>query len=378
MKTILTSIFAAFIFLSCSKTGTRALKQGDYYNATLQAVEKLRKDTDNNRALDVLQNSYDLASEDLLANISLASKSNEAFKHERIYDSYLKLNTLHQEINTCASCRRTIRTKAYAQQEQDSRELAAKERYAAGELELKKGTMESGRVAFGHFQTLFDFYPTFSDTREKLDEALMLGSFHVVLEPAEVNSRTYKLSAEYFNEQVQNFVRENRRMNEFVRFYSPSEAVSSKLKPNHLVKLEFVDFVVGQTLMNSSQKTVSKDSVKTGTVKVNGVDKDVVGTVNAKYTEYKKSVRSAGVLKMVIEDYETRKVLFNRDFNGEFIWRNEWASFNGDERALSSEQIKLSKQREQLPPGPDVLFVEFCRPIHSQVTNELRRFYKDY
>jgi len=63
---------------------------------------------------------------------------------------------------------------------------------------------------------------------------------------------------------------------------------------------------------------------------------------------------------------------------GEFIWISEWASFNGDDRALSQQQLNMTKQREVQPPTPQDLFVEFTKPIYDQVTSRLSSFYSRY
>ncbi|MBP6618725.1 MAG: hypothetical protein KA188_00645, partial [Leadbetterella sp.] len=60
------------VMLSCSKSGKKALESGEYYQAALQSIEKLRKDSDNDKSLEVLPNAYKLAQEDLLRDISRA------------------------------------------------------------------------------------------------------------------------------------------------------------------------------------------------------------------------------------------------------------------------------------------------------------------
>lgn len=52
--------------------------------------------------------------------------------------------------------------------------------------------------------------------------------------------------------------------------------------------------------------------------------------------------------------------------------------FNGDERELSPEQMRLTKLKEQVPPPPQDLFIEFTKPIYNQITTKIRDFYKAY
>jgi hypothetical protein len=104
----------------------------------------------------------------------------------------------------------------------------------------------------------------------------------------------------------------------------------------------------------------------------------VLGTVKAAYTEYGREVISKGLVSMRVLSSVNKQVLLHEKFPGKFVWSSYWASFNGDERALSSEQIGRTKLRPYDPPPPQELFVEFCKPIYDQLTDRVRTFYRQY
>jgi hypothetical protein len=81
---------------------------------------------------------------------------------------------------------------------------------------------------------------------------------------------------------------------------------------------------------------------------------------------------------MVIVNGRTNGVLTHRKFSGEYLWLNSWARFNGDERALTDQQLNLCRQKEVQPPGAQELFLEFTRPIYSQLIPALKGFYQNY
>lgn len=378
MKNILILALTLLIF-SCSKSGKKALNQGDYYTATIQAVEKLRRDGNNSKSSEVLQNAYQLASEDLLRDIERAKLANQQFKYDRVVDGYAKLNRMHQEIEDCAACRRLVSPKSFFQQEQSAIDIAANERYEFGLQQLKGNTLQAGRLAFESFDRLYQYAPNYKKVVELREEALNMGSVHVVVEQPKLNSRLYDYSYEFFQGQVEDYLSNNRRVNQFIRFYTPAEAEQLKRSPDQVVRLEFVEFVVGQTRVDSKEiKVTSEDSVKTGTAKLRGKEVDVYGKVNATITENHKQVLSRGVMLMEVYDLQSQKVLLTRELAGEFNWLNDWLTFNGDDRALTDKQIELSKNKEELPPPPQQLFVEFCRPIYGQFKSELERFYRNY
>ena len=382
MKKLLKHLVIGFILftVSCSKSGTKALEKGNYYEAVLQAVEKLKKDTDNSKAIEVLPAAYKNAQNEFLRDIDRSQNANQQFRWESVLDYYTKLNKMQDAIEHCTSCRRLVSPQTYFKEAEEARDNAAAERYALG-TDLLKGrpTRENARIAYDNFEKITIFAPNYKDARNRLEDALNIGSYHVVVEQPKVNSRLYQYSNEYFQGKVDEFLRTNRRMNKFIRFYSPEEAKTVKLTPDQVVRLEFIDFVVGETSIQTDRQNVtSKDSVKTGEANLNGKKVPVYGKVNAQIIKSRKAVRSRGILSMEIYDFQTNKVLSREEIPGEFTWVNEWASFNGDERALTIAELNMTRNREQLPPPPQQLFIEFTKPIYDQVTSRIKRFYEKY
>ena len=373
---------ASIIFItSCSKSGTKALEKGNYYEAVLQSVDKLKKDSDNSKALEVLPTAYRNAQEDFMRDIARARNANQQFRWETILDYYNKLNKMQESIERCTACRRIVSPQTYFQETEEARDNAAAERYVLGDDILRRNKLSKpdARVAFNHFEQISIFAPNYKDARNRMEEALNLGSVHVVVEQPKVNSRLYQYSNEYFQGKVEEFLRTNRRINKFIRFYSPEEAKTVRVKPDQVVRLEIIDFVVGETnVATDRQNVTSRDSVKTGEATVNGKKVSVYGKVAATIIKSRKAVRSRGLLSMEIFDYQTNKTLSREDIPGEFTWINEWASFNGDERALTTSELNMTRNREQLPPPPQQLFIEFTKPIYDQVTSRIRRFYDKY
>jgi hypothetical protein len=102
---------------------------------------------------------------------------------------------------------------------------------------------------------------------------------------------------------------------------------------------------------------------------------NVYSTVKATFRENTRQVISRGLLSMRIMDVKSNTVVFHEKFPGEFVWINQWGSFNGDERALTQEQLRIANQQPMQPPPPQNLFIEFCKPIYGQVTSKVRSYY---
>jgi hypothetical protein len=81
---------------------------------------------------------------------------------------------------------------------------------------------------------------------------------------------------------------------------------------------------------------------------------------------------------MSITDWKTRKLVHQQKFPGTYVWRDSWASYKGDDRALTKQQLAITKRREQLPPPPNALFLEFTKPIYNQLVDDISYYYNNY
>ncbi|MDQ2657874.1 MAG: hypothetical protein M3Y60_10675, partial [Bacteroidota bacterium] len=189
----------------------------------------------------------------------------------------------------------------------------------------------------------------------------------------------YNLSGGFFQDRVEEYLHTNYTEMSFIRFYTPQEAQSQQLEqPDQILRIQFDDFSVGNTALKEKEETVTRDSVKVGEVKMEGKTVPVYNTVKAKFTVTRKEVLSNGLLSMVVVDARTSGILSHKKFTGEYLWVNSWARFNGDERALTDQQLQLCRQKEVQPPEAQELFLEFSRPIYNQLIPALRSFYQNF
>ena len=189
-----------------------------------------------------------------------------------------------------------------------------------------------------------------------------------------VNSQYYKLSNQFFQQQINEFM-VNYRGNRFVAFYTEQEASKQRIVADQIISLSFDDFIVGQTYVKERIEKVKKDSVVIGESRNR---EKVYGTVRGTLSIFDKRVSSSGLLSMVISDLSTNKIIRQQKLPGTFVWQDNWATFKGDERALDRQQLAMTKRREVLPPPPATLFVEFTKPIYAQLVDQVNSFYSRY
>ena len=383
MKTLKFFTIAAFVVIliaGCKSTGMKAFSKGDYFTACLQAVEKLRSSPDNGKAMEALSKAYPMAvnfTEKEVERLNVSTSNNN--RYQQMFELYGSMNNIAVQISRCPAALRIIpNADYYNSQLESSRSMAAEECYKLAEARLRTGNRLDAKQAYTQFLRVNTIIPGYKDVNEKIQEAKWMATLKVVLEQVPVEG-SYKLSADFFQNKVFEYFSKNIR-NEYIYIFSPQEAMSGNLYPDQIIRLRFLDFVVGQSRENNNTTEIKRDSVITGTYTDNkGVTHSVYGTVKAKLTTRNVEISSSGVLDAFIIDYRTNTILSQQRFPGTFVWKDSYASFNGDERALSQKEIALCKRTSfATPPPPQDMFIEFTVPIYTSLTKFIQNYYRNY
>ena len=380
MRFFFVALLTVVVLTGCKSTGMKALKQGDYFTACIQAIDKLRSSPDNAKAKDALTQAYSLAvdyTEKEAERLRVARSDNS--RYQKIFDLYASMNDIAMQISRSPSALRAIPDANYYNHELESaRSRAAEESYQLAENHFRAGNRAAARQAHQQFVRTHSIMPGYKDVEKKMEDAKWMATVKVVLEQAPVEG-AYKLSADFFQQKVFEYFANNIK-NEYIAVFSPQEVKTLRITPDQKIRLRFLDFVVGQTREKTNTYEVKKDSVKTGTYKDNrGVTHDVYGTVKAKITERRAEISSSGVLEAFIIDYKTNTTLSQQRFPGTYVWSDSFATFNGDERALSRKELDMCKRKSLAkPPPPQDLFIQFTNPIYNNLTRFIQNYYKNY
>ncbi|MCY1719048.1 hypothetical protein OU798_01755 [Prolixibacteraceae bacterium Z1-6] len=364
-----------FLLFSCS-TGKKSLQKGNYYQAITQAVERLKSKPDNEKALTVVKEGYPMAMEWSQEELDLALSSNSAFKWEQAINTMHQVNRLSELIRSTPAARKIISNpKTYTSELNMAYEKAAEERYQAGIHFIEQNTREAARTAFNHFQKADQLIPGYENVLQEMETAKEMATYKVIVEAATVQSRTYKLSSEFFYNQVFEFLNNKYPERSFVNFYSPQQAERFQIQhPDFIVQMEFFDFSVGNVVRNEKEEQLTK-RIK---VETKDTTRVTYTTYKAKLKTFSDKVISGGRLNYRIIDFNTDNLLRDNLIPGSFTWENRYAIFVGDEEALSDEQFALTKNKTlPLPPHQD-LFIEFTRPIYERLSSDLDQFFRRY
>ena len=380
MRITIYFLILAFVATACS-SGKKALEEGNYLEAIEKAVNRLGNDASNRKARQVLTEGYPLAMEYYQEEIDRTLSSNDRFKWGITLDIMERINKLSNLVRRVPAARKLIPSpKMYTSELNDVRERAAEERYQAGLMSIERPGRESAKNAYFHFREADRLVPSFKDALEKMKLAKEKATIHVVIEPIPIPSKRYELSADFFYNQVIERMNQKFPQQSFVNLYTPEEAEQANLNyPNMLVVLEFYDFFVGKMNRYEEERVLTRDMTEKVPVKV-GNDSVRYETrtfhKQGKIRVITDEVASAGILNVKIEEFQTKKLLLEDRIPGEFIWRNQYGIFVGDEEVLTDHEINILNNSAVLPPPSQDLFIEFTRPIYIRLTDRLTSFFK--
>jgi hypothetical protein len=373
---LISFLILIFTVTSCS-SGYNSYKKGDYYKACIDAVDKLKSNPKNEKAQFVLSKTYPLAQQQAIREIDNALLQNDQNNYETVVLQYERLNLMADNIYKCPKALEIVpRPTEYRAQLTDARQKAAAQVYEIANKTLNVGTLDQARIAYQQFLKVNEYVPGYKNVLSLIDESRFQATMRIVVEKPRT-SLSYQLSADFFSTNLMAEI-SNAFKNKMIRFYNYSEATNINIiKPHQYLVLNFEDYSIGNVRETKNTIDVKRDSVKVGTATLQGKKVDVYNTVTAKYHTFRREIKSTGVLSVRIYDNQNQ-LIQQQNFGGEYVWFTTWSSFNGDEKALTKEQVEACNRNAQNPPSNQNMFVEFTKPIYKQAYSYIKSYYNKY
>lgn len=214
-------------------------------------------------------------------------------------------------------------------------------------------------------------------SKKKVEDAYEASVIDVLLIP----TNTYTGNVNSY--EVRNF--QNRIINQlasntqyqFIRYFSEADLKNKKVKPLETVEVQLSHLDIGRAFDESSSREVSKEVVIKETVyKPDSVIKQT-STVKAKIITTKRTVLSMGDVVLTARD-SLGKVVWTEVVKGEHRWETQFATYNGDERALSDSDKTLVNNKEQKAPAESTVVNEVLRQLGSNLSARLQNHYSRY
>ncbi|MBK5278574.1 MAG: hypothetical protein JJE09_06890 [Bacteroidia bacterium] len=366
MKRILYCLIV-LVLNGCS-SGKSAYKHGDYYDAVLTAVQRLRQNPDHKKSREILKLSYQPAVDYLETDVQNQINSNANFKYSAAVRDYEKINNLYEQIRASPGALKVVPSpKSKYKELTDMKNKAAEESYEAGIQSMMRSSRQDAKDAYFYFSDANIYVPGYRESIEMIEKAKFNATLKVIVESGLGNLYDWNFDPVIFGYTA----------NQFVKFYTPRNAEDNKIgKADQFLKVIVNGYKEGFPSI-SKRVEEQKDSVKTGEKTVNGKKVPAFEQVSAKVTIFEKKVTARGSLTLLIVDGENKAELRNADIASDVTWTDSWAIYSGDLRALGSGNKKLVERREP-NMGRDYLRNQTKVELDKKLAEAMRAFYQNF
>jgi hypothetical protein len=367
---------AATIFLFSCKNAQKLYQQGRYDEAVMLAAKKLGKKPNDGNMQDVLQNAYRFAVQDHESRIRTINTSTSDLKWENLYSEYAGLQNLYDAIHRSPAVFDLVQPTDYSSFLATYKEEAGNARVERGLELMDQNNKTSARQAYYEFQKALALKPGDLAIQQNIKEAYENAVTNVVLLPLTRTGYQYSSYNYDFNNFNYNILRylNNNAHNDFIRFYTSADR---NVRADNAVDMRFSDVNIGRYRDQRNTREVTKQVVGKEIVhSKDSVTKEYI-TVRAKITVTTRTVQADGLLQAAVKDQDNRR-LWSETYRGDYSWSASFATYTGDERALSDEDKRLLKQKEQFPPSNDEIIRIIMGDIQNKAQCGISDYYKRY
>ncbi len=377
-KFYLTLLTASLFFAGC-KTAIKSYNKGNYDDAVELGVKKLIKDPNDADTKGLLKSAYQYAVAAHEGDIRQLSASGNDNRFEAILKEYTQLQNLYNAIHQSPAAMQLVEATDYSEYVQTYRDKAADIHLAAGDRLMDQGSKEAFKNAYYEYGMALK-YRNDGLIKAKRDDAYNAAVVRVMVVPIQ-NYGGYSYHSSYQLQQFQNDVMRTLAYginNEFIKFYSEWDLQNSSITPDQILEMNLGRISIGRPYDEKAQRQVSKQVVTKEIVyKADSVVKQYA-TVKATIINTKRTLLSEGELYLTLRDPQGRTLWTDR-FTGQHRWQTEFATYTGDERALSeSDKATLNKNPNYAAPPEDQIMAEVYRQIESDLSNRLRNYFSRF
>ncbi len=364
-----------FLFASCSSS--KSIPKTSEGKALFSVIKKLDKDPSNTELKNTLTSLYNEAAKSHLDKIEVYNTLTEADRWIKIVKEYEALKTLSEVISNSATAAKLINALSYTSELQMAKQNGAEAYYALGMSALATGDKQSARNAYYAFKKVNEFVTGYKDVRQQINIAYENSVVKVVINPVRDNTFFYNsmgwnnygnnFNNDYFQRSLVSDLGGSYNKSSPAQFYTDWEARRENIHPDWEVDLTWLYLNIPQPMSNQYSRNISRQ-IETS--------RDTSGkvhyqTVSATLHIIKKYFTASGDMEVRITDVNTGRNITTQRYNDQFNWQEEYATYSGDSRALSSNDYALlNNNNYQIPRKEDILD-RLSQRIYPQVKSRI-------
>ena len=392
------------------KQARQAYQRGDYEQAVYDCAYALRINPSYEPAQFLIQDTFKAAVIEHEANLNNLSSSTEKFRWDKIVSEYNDLIRLNRTIDQLPALRNKatgelieLETTDYSSKMDPAIQMAAETHYNEGmtlsssnDLKIKKQAAKEFKMALGFVSE----YRDASQKYEKMRQAAILRMAIMPFEDKTGTRRKYGSVSEVIMDDVVSSILSDNSATEFLELVSrerleeviEEQALSQSgiidesmavevgkiLGVNEILSGKITQIIVspGETTRDVHQEKSKVVIRREKYVDDEGKEKvrKIYGEVEAKVIVFKRSTSARIRGSYNIVDVETARILKSDSFEESSSANVSWATFSGDERAISWSTRQLAKKGEQRVPVEGEMINRAAKKISTSIANSI----KDY
>ena len=392
------------------KQARNAYQSGNYDQAVYDCAYALRINPTYDAAQFLIQDSFKAAVIEHESHLKNLSSSTEKFRWDKIVSEYNDLIRLNQTIEQLPSLRLKatgelieIETTDYSSQIDTAKQMAAETHYEEGVTLSSSDDLKIKKQAAKEFKMALGFVSEYRDASEKYEKMRQAAILRMAIMPFEDKTETwrkYSPVSEVIMDDVISYILRDDSATEFLELVSrerlqqvmQEQALSQSgiidesmavevgkiLGVNEILSGKITQIIVSPEQTTRNVRNEKKRVVIRREKYVDDEGKEKVrkiyGEVEAKVIVFKRttSARIRGSYNIV--DVETARILKSDSFE-EFSSSNvSWATFSGDDRAISYSTRELAKKGEQRVPIEGEIINRAAKKISTSIAKSI----KDY
>lgn len=363
------ALFGLIVLNQCASAKNQ-FEKGNYQKAVNIAIKKLQSNPKNKKNRSILKTAYDYAMNIGDQKIQRYENETSLQKYDKIVSHYRGLQNIYYNLLSCPGCLTVVSPVTYQDNLNRALNDAAKAYATEGKLLLERNIKGEARSAFHLFQKANNYIRN-SVNQNLLNKALVNGMERIAISTIPVASKGLEISSVFFQQQL---IQRLRSLNYLFADFQPLQSFQRKNStPDWLVELSFDDYAIGQVYLKETRESVVKDSVPIKSIRDSlGIRKTIYGSVKADVIRYEKTIESGGLLNIIVRSVNDNSIRMQSKLPSTFVWINDWVTYQGDQRALSNEELELAKEKEEIPPSPQALFQAFTQPLFQQTARQLQ------
>jgi len=363
MKIKLLLLLIVFTSFSCSsvKKTQEAINYGDYDNAISISLKYLRDNKfkkSNQPYIYLLEEAYAKANDRDLNRIKYLEQEGKDSNLEEIYNTYVDINNRQEAIKpllplTISESNRNAKFKFsdYTNNLISSKDEFSEYLYvnAKDQLDIASSKLDF-RSVYSNLEYLNKINPNYEETASLLDEAHFYGTNFIIVSMLNNSDKVIpkKLEADLLNFNTYN-------LNDFWTVYHSTKQSDINydynlniflqeilISPEYVKEKELVrdrEVIDGWKYIKNENGEILKDS--TG----NNLKEDVYKRVRCKLNRVSQIKSTKVIGEVVYLNTATEQLLKAFPLASEFIFENDYATYKGDRKALTKDDVILTKNR---------------------------------